>query len=78
MLNIAADTVHNFTDGLALGAAFVHSRKLGLSTTLAVLLHEVPHEVGDFAILLSQGFTPKSALLTQFVSGMNTLSFSFR
>ena len=74
LLNIAADTVHNFTDGLALGAAFVHSKQLGVSTTLAVLLHEVPHEVGDFAILLSQGFSRRSAFLVQFVSAVGALA----
>ena len=52
----------------------MHSKQLGVSTTLAVLLHEVPHELGDFAILLSQGFSRRSAFLTQFVSAIGALA----
>ena len=60
--------VHGRSDGLAIGAAFSATGAVGLSTTLAVFLHEVPHEVGDFAILVSQGFSKRSAFLAQFVS----------
>ena len=59
LLNIAADMMHNFTDGLAIGAAYAsHSSSLtsiGLATTLSVLFHEVPHEVADFTILVQGG-----------------------
>lgn len=54
-LNLAADFAHNFTDGLALGASFLAGSTVGAITTLTVLLHEVPHEVGDFAILVQSG-----------------------
>lgn len=54
-LNLAADFAHNFTDGLALGASFLAGSTVGAVTTLTVLLHEVPHEVGDFAILVQSG-----------------------
>ncbi|NWU91087.1 S39A7 protein, partial [Upupa epops] len=54
-LNLAADVAHNFTDGLALGASFVAGPGLGTVTALTVLLHELPHEVGDFAILVQAG-----------------------
>ncbi|KAK3753785.1 hypothetical protein QZH41_006478 [Actinostola sp. cb2023] len=54
-LNLAADFTHNFTDGLAIGASFLVSRNLGIVTTLTILLHEVPHEIGDFAILVQSG-----------------------
>lgn len=54
-LNLAADFTHNFTDGLAIGASFLVSRNLGIITTLTILLHEVPHEIGDFAILVQSG-----------------------
>lgn len=58
-LNLAADLAHNFTDGLAIGASFRGGRGLGIVTTLTVLLHEVPHEVGDFAILVQSGCSKK-------------------
>ena len=54
-LNLAADFAHNFTDGLAIGASFLVNRNLGLITTMTILLHEVPHEIGDFAILVQSG-----------------------
>ena len=54
-LNLAADFTHNFTDGLAIGASFLVSQNLGIITTLTILLHEVPHEIGDFAILVQSG-----------------------
>lgn len=56
-LNLIANTIDNFTHGLSLGGAFLVSPKLGLLTTFAILVHEIPHEVGDFAILLKSGFT---------------------
>lgn len=51
-LNLAADAAHNFTDGLAIGAAYRSGWLVGASTTVAILIHEVPHEVGDVAILM--------------------------
>ena len=66
ILNLIADAAHNFTDGLAIAAAFSSSEALGVSTTLAVFFHEIPHEVGDFAVLMSQGFSKRAAFLAQF------------
>ena len=54
-LNLAADCAHNFTDGLAIGASFLVSQNLGIITTFTILFHEVPHEIGDFAILIQSG-----------------------
>ena len=54
-LNLAADVAHNFTDGLAIGASFLAGPGLGAVTAVTVLLHELPHEVGDFAILVQSG-----------------------
>merc|ERR1712223_543386 len=51
-LNLAADCFHNFTDGLAIGASFLAGDTIGIVTTGTILLHEVPHEIGDYAILL--------------------------
>lgn len=55
-LNLFANCLDNFTHGLAIGGSFLVSRKFGLMTTAAILLHEIPHEFGDFAILLRAGF----------------------
>ena len=54
-LNLVADFTHNFTDGLAIGASFLAGNKIGFITTVTILLHEVPHEMGDYAILLQSG-----------------------
>ncbi|GFR86896.1 zinc transporter ZIP13-like [Elysia marginata] len=67
-LNLLANVVDNFTHGLAVGASFCISIKVGLATTLAILLHEVPHEVGDFAILLRSGFDWWKAAKAQFLT----------
>ncbi|KAG3143572.1 hypothetical protein PI124_g15557 [Phytophthora idaei] len=70
-LNLAADFSHNFTDGLAIGATFL--RGTGWTTTVAMLLHELPHEIGDFAILIQSGFTRREAMLTQLLTAIGAM-----
>ncbi|KAL8608218.1 hypothetical protein ACOMHN_016673 [Nucella lapillus] len=65
-LNLAADFAHNFTDGLAIGASFLGGDTLGIITTITIFLHEIPHEIGDFAILVQSGCTKKQAMMLQF------------
>jgi len=65
-LNLAADSLHNFTDGIAIGASFVGGKNMGIATTLSVLVHELPHEIGDFAILIQNGAKPAQAIGLQF------------
>jgi zinc and cadmium transporter len=62
-LLLIGDAAHNFLDGAVIGAAVLTSVPLGIATALAVLAHEIPHEVGDFAILLNAGFSRGRALL---------------
>jgi len=69
-LNLIGDGVHNFIDGMIIAAAFVSDIKLGLATTLAVVVHEVPQEIGDFGILLYGGFSKRKALFYNFLSAL--------
>lgn len=69
-LNLIADFTHNITDGLALSSSFYASPTLGATTTAAVFFHEIPHEVGDFALLIQSGFGKKRAMAAQFVTAL--------
>lgn len=73
ILNLIADAAHNFTDGLAIAASFSASRSLGISTSIAVLLHEVPHEIGDYGILVQNGMTHWQAVNMQILTGVGSL-----
>ncbi|NXP78873.1 S39A8 protein, partial [Ramphastos sulfuratus] len=63
-----SDAVHNFIDGLAIGASFTLSLLQGLSTSIAILCEEFPHELGDFVILLNAGMSTRQALFFNFMS----------
>ncbi|KAG0030097.1 hypothetical protein BGZ81_003060 [Podila clonocystis] len=69
-LNLLADASHNFTDGLAMAASFYASPAIGATTTVAVFFHEIPHEIGDYAILIQSGFTKSMAMKAQFVTAV--------
>ncbi|CAG0878494.1 unnamed protein product [Darwinula stevensoni] len=76
-LNLAADFTHNFTDGLAIGASFLAGQSIGIVTTITVLLHEIPHEIGDFAILIQSGCSRYKAMLLQLVTAIGALAGTF-
>nr|AXY94689.1 paramyosin long form [Habrobracon hebetor] len=67
-LNLMANCIDNFTHGLAVGGSFLVSFRLGALTTFAILIHEIPHEVGDFAILLKSGFNRWDAARAQLIT----------
>lgn len=73
-LNLAADFTHNFTDGLAIGASYMAGNNIGIITTITILLHEVPHEIGDFAILIKSGCSKKKAMLLQLTTAVGALA----
>jgi zinc transporter 7 len=72
-LNLIADFTHNITDGLAMSSSFYASPTTGAITTMAVFFHEIPHEVGDFALLIQSGFSKRAAMLSQFVTALGAL-----
>ncbi|GAB5589719.1 hypothetical protein Unana1_04619 [Umbelopsis nana] len=69
-LNLFADFTHNFTDGLAMSASFYASPSVGATTAVAVFFHEIPHEVGDYAILIQSGFSKQKAMMAQFTTAI--------
>lgn len=76
-LNLIADFTHNITDGLALSSSFYASPTLGATTTVAVFFHEIPHEVGDFALLIQSGFSKRAAMGAQFVTAIGAFLGTF-
>ncbi|RJE26803.1 zinc transporter [Aspergillus sclerotialis] len=76
-LNLIADFTHNITDGLAMSSSFYASPTIGATTTVAVFFHEIPHEVGDFALLVQSGFSKKKAMGAQFVTAIGAFLGTF-
>lgn len=72
-LILVGDGVHNFVDGAVIAASFLLSPALGVTTTLAVFLHEIPQEIADFALLLHAGYSRARALLWNFVSALTAV-----
>lgn len=70
---LVGDGIHNFIDGLIIGASYLVSIPVGIATTVAVIFHEIPQEIGDFGSLVYGGFTAKKALFFNFFSGLLAL-----
>jgi len=70
---LAGDFVHNFIDGLIIAASFIVAIPLGITTTLAVALHEIPQEIGDFGVLVYGGFKKSRALLLNFLVALSAI-----
>ncbi len=74
---IFGDTIHNFIDGVAIGASFMINPNLGLITAFSTFLHEVPHEIGDFGILLKAGWKKRKILYVNIISSLMTVVGAF-
>lgn len=74
---LLGDTIHNFIDGVTIGVSFIVSPAFGLVTAVSTLLHEIPHEIGDFGILLKAGWQKKHVLLVNLLSALATVVGAF-
>ena len=70
---LIGDAFHNLTDGVVIAASFLSSIPIGIAASLSVIAHEIPQEVGDFAILLNSGYSKRRALLLNILSSLNTV-----
>src|SRR3989338_544167 len=73
IMNLVGDLVHNFMDGLIIAASYLVSIPVGIATTIAVILHEIPQEISDFGVLLLGGFTKARALFYNFLTALTAV-----
>lgn len=73
-LNLVGDGVHNFIDGMVIAGSFLASYSLGMATTLGVVFHEIPQEIGDFGVLVYGGLTKRKALAYNFASALTAIA----
>ena len=73
-MNLIGDSLHNFIDGLIIAASYIISIPVGIATTLAVLLHEIPQEIGDFGVLIYGGFSKAKAIGINFLTAMTAIA----
>ena len=72
-LNLIGDGLHNFIDGMIIAVSFATDIHLGIATTLAIILHEIPQELGDFGVLIYGGMKPTKALFFNFLSAITAV-----
>lgn len=72
-ISLLADGFHNFVDGILIASAWMVSPEIGIATTLAVILHEIPQEISDFGILIHAGFSKKKALFANFLAACTAI-----
>lgn len=73
IMNLIGDGLHNFIDGMIIGGSYLVSIPVGFATTIAVILHEIPQEIGDFGVLIHGGFTKKKAIFLNFLSALGAI-----
>jgi zinc and cadmium transporter len=71
---LVGDGFHNFVDGILIAAAFMADPRLGVATAAAVMIHEIPQEIGDFMVLLTSGYSRRRALFWNFVSSLTAVA----
>lgn len=69
-LNLVGDAIHNFVDGITIAVSFMVSFPVGVATTIAIIAHEVPQELGDFGLLVYGGFSKRRALFANFITAL--------
>ncbi|NOQ56413.1 MAG: ZIP family metal transporter [Nanohaloarchaea archaeon] len=72
-MNLLGDAAHNFIDGLIIAASFITDIHLGIITTFAIILHEIPQEIGDFGVLIYGGFKKSKALAFNFMTALTSV-----
>ncbi|MBI4650695.1 ZIP family metal transporter [Candidatus Desantisbacteria bacterium] len=70
LMNLVGDGLHNFIDGMVIAGSYLLNTHIGLTTTIAIIFHEIPQEIGDFGVLIYGGFTKKKALFFNFLSSL--------
>ncbi|MCX6794612.1 MAG: ZIP family metal transporter [Candidatus Falkowbacteria bacterium] len=73
MMNLVGDSLHNFFDGVIIAGSFLVSVPLGVATLIAVIAHEIPHEIGNFGVLLYAGYTRRRALFFNFLTALTAI-----
>lgn len=73
-MSLMGDIFHNFIDGVIMAGAFMANPIIGFSTTIAVILHEIPQEMGDYAVLIKGGFSQRKALAYNFLSSLTSFA----
>ena len=72
VISLVGDFIHNLTDGMAIGAGFNKNLKIGVSLSLSIFFHEIPHEVGDFSYLLKQNMSITNAIISQLITALGS------
>jgi zinc and cadmium transporter len=72
-LILMSDAIHNMIDGVIIGVSYLISIEIGIATTIAIVLHEIPQEIGHFAVLLHSGYTKIKAILFNFLSSLSAI-----
>ena len=72
-MNLVGDSIHNFIDGIIIGASYLISIPVGIATTIAVAFHEIPQEISEYGVLIYGGYTRKKALLANFLIALTSV-----